>query len=279
MTTHGRVPPVGAVMIDSLTLQSALRILGEEGAVQAPEESEFRRGKWDYDLNFALRVAIDIECLAQLVHAIVFHEEIEIAPGFRNDYSARMRSGYGAFASSVRREGLDGVVVPLTFPKELCRQIFLNSSERAVEISHFPKFHHYLKTLSSEGLEGVVLDISNRYFGTGYSDASVLPSFELAERNEDEDIYGNLAMRRIFEIYALPSRLAKMILPNTAKGYRNFFRRSVKLEKEMRSIDPDHALIELPSSRSDESDQRGAAHDLVAKYGCRPLFPGSGATG
>src|ERR1700728_2860588 len=128
MVILDRVPPAGAVMIDSLTLQSALRILGEEGAVQAPEESKFRGDKWDYDLNLALRVAIDIECLAQLVHAIVFHGEIEISPGFRNDYSGRMRSGYGSFASSIHREGLNGVVAPLKFPEDLCRQIFLNST-------------------------------------------------------------------------------------------------------------------------------------------------------
>src|SRR5262245_21851120 len=108
-------------MLDSLTLQSALRILGENGAVQAPLASWIRNNKWDYDLNFALRVAIDVECLAQLVHAIVIHEEIGISPGFvhRHDDKVITRSGYGSFVPRAAGEGLGDVVTSLAFSERL----------------------------------------------------------------------------------------------------------------------------------------------------------------
>lgn len=260
MTTPYRVPPIGAVMLDSLTLQSALRILGEEGAVQAPEASKFRRDKWDYDLNFTLRVAIDIECLAQLVHAIVFHSEIDISPGFMNDYPSKMRSGYGSFASSVHRGALDEVVVPLEFPEDLCREAFLNSSERAVKISRLPEFRHYLKALSSEGLSGLVLDISNRYFETGYSDASALPSFELAERNKDGEIYVDFAIQ-IRKLQDRALKFTRAVVDRVAQLDREV-ERLVQLDKEIRSNNPDHVLIEL-ATLSDGAERMTTAPDLI----------------
>ena len=272
--TGGRVPRLGAVILDSLTLQSALRILGADGAVQAPAARRFRNDKWDYDLNFALRVAMDVECLAQLVHAIVMHEEISISPGFvhRAGGHVIMRNGYGRFVPPSTGEGLGEVVTPLTYPESLHRQILLRAGERAVIISRIPEFRRYLKALSSGGLEGVILDISNGYFDTGYSDPSALASFELEEENDREAIYFDLALDEMKQATALLKQaeaatdLAEtQTLQTEAQAHLIIGQRYQRLAEAMQSIDErDHALVEAPiPSPSYEYDKMGAAYDVV----------------
>lgn len=244
--TGGKELPLGGVILDSLTLQSTLRILGENDAVQAPLASRYRRRKWDYNLNFALRVAIDVECLAQLVHAIVMHEEIGISPGFVHQGVDKviMRSGYGRSVPRAAGEGLGDVVTLLAFPERLHRQILLMAGERAIEISRTPEFRRYLEALSSGGLEGVILDISNGYFDTGYSDPSTLASFELQEENDQEAIYYDLA------------------LDEMKQGHMAIGQRFRRLAQGMRSIDyEDHALVKMPFGHG--AEKRAAAYDVV----------------
>jgi hypothetical protein len=282
MKSGDTAPGLGSVIMDGLTLQSALRILGEDGAVQAPAAHEFRNDKWDYDLNLALRVAMDVECLAQLVHAIVMHEEIGISPGFVHLTGGLMimRDGYGSFVPPAAGEGLGGVVTPLTYPESLHRQMLLRAGEQALEISRTPEFRHYLRALSSGGLEGVILDISNGYFETGYSDPSALASFELEEENDREAIYVDLSLDEMAQATVLLRRAKlamgpakKKSLTAEAQAHMATGQRYHLLAEAMRSIDNrDHALIEAPIPSGYGYDKMTAAYDVVRNMAAALYF-------
>ncbi|MFC6085290.1 hypothetical protein [Sphaerisporangium aureirubrum] len=259
MRIGGGQPRLGAVVLDGLTLQSALRLLGEaggaEGLVVAPRRSEFNSDKWDYDLNHALRVAIDVECLAQLVHAIVMHDEIGISPGFvhRDGDQAVLRNGYGGFVPA--GVGLGEVVTPLAYSERLHRRMLLRAGQRAVEISRTPEFRGHLGALAAGGMTGVILDISNGYFETGYSDPSLLASFELEEENEREAIYVDLALDEMRRVVRRPV---------AAREHMEASRAFMELAEAMRSIDRgDHALVEAPIPSGYGYDKMSAAYDVV----------------
>lgn len=277
----GGHPALGGVVLDNLTVQSALRVLGNDELIQDPHAVRRRADKWDYRLNHALRVAIDVECLAQLVHAIVLHEEIGVSPGF-----ARGLAGQAGSPLADGQAGLAEVVTIMACPEGLQREFLASSAEQALAISRLPDFRRYLMALSSGGFEGVILDISNGYFETGYSDPSALAGFELPPKNAS--YYPESADTFYFKLAHDELRQADHLLERaeTATGRVNLkalradqqargqmARRFFDIAERMRSIDHrDHPLVESPIPRGYDHEKMTAAYDLVRNLSAALYF-------
>jgi hypothetical protein len=263
-------------------VQSALRVLGNDELIQVPPAARRRSDKWDYDLNRALRVAIDIECLAQLVHAIVLHEEIAVSPGLAGGASWQPGDGarYGA-------DGLTDVIKVIACEESRQRELLVSSAEQALEASRLADFRHYLRALSSGGLEGVVLDISNGYFETGYSDSSSLAAFELEKSDDgfrDADDAGAFYFR-IAEEELTKSRLlvhkikdapdwgaSEALLAESDARLKLAWRFS-SVGSQLRSIDHrDHALVESRIPRGYGHEKMTAAYDVVRNLAAALYF-------
>lgn len=276
----GGHPALGGVVLDNLTVQSALRVLGNDELIQVPHAARRRADKWDYDLNFALRVAIDVECLAQLVHAIVLHEEIAVSPGFTRGLAEQ------AGDQLADGDGLGEIVKIMACPEDLRREFLARSAEQALAISRLPDFRRYLKALSSGGFEGVILDISNGYFETGYSDPSALAEFELAHKNAShfsesaDSFYFKLAEDELRQATGLLRRAQLATDPTEQKALlaagqarAEMASRFSEVGEQMRSIDHrDHPLVESPIPRGYGHEKMTAAYDLVRNMSAALYF-------
>jgi hypothetical protein len=277
----GDHPALGGVVLDNLTVQSAFRVLGNDELIQVPHAARRRADKWDYDLNLALRVAIDVECLAQLVHAIVLHEEIGVSPGF-----ARGAAGQAGGQPAIGEGGLGEVVKIMACPLDVQREFLARSAEQALAISRLPDFRRYLKALSSGGFEGVILDISNGYFETGYSDPSALAGFELQRKNASifpesaDSFYFKLAEDELRQAAGLarrarlatePAELNALLAAQQARA--GMAGRLSGVGEQMRSIDyRDHPLAESPIPRGYDHEKMTAAYDLVRNLAAALYF-------
>jgi hypothetical protein len=248
----GPVVPPGSVLLDNLTLQSAFRALSapHDGlpVVDRPRGHAYRGDKWNYALNGDFRVAIDIACLAQLLQAIVLNERIALDPDFMFRWGAgvsRPPDRDAAITLPDEARGLEEIIVPLAYDDDLHRAMLTESSGEALAYTATAAFRDYLGLLSHSGVEGAILDITNGYFSTGYSDPSALPIFT-------------------FNTDAADPAYFKLASEASADEDNSAAIRLYSFLNNLRDATPDdHALISTHYAPSDVYDKVSAASDVI----------------
>lgn len=157
--------PRRSVLIDGLTLQSAGRILSGHGYRQDASH------KWDYSTYEQIKVASDLECLAQIVHSIVFHDKLVTIPIVR----PVDKSGWVQMIAGQ----LTDVHSEIELTPSVVRENLLQAAAQANDAAHSRELRDYLALLSRGGIDGALIDISNGYFITGYADRELLPFAEI----------------------------------------------------------------------------------------------------
>ena len=155
-----------------MTLQGAARALGSGIEQDRPRARRRGDGKWDYEANDRLQVAIDLMCLSQLCQVTVFHDDVATTDG--------VASGWQVSGS---------VLDPM---RDLIRIISLHETEKelllgtcavaATGIADTEEFRGYVEILGEEPITGTFLRISNGYFKTGYSDPGIFHDVKMDHR-------------------------------------------------------------------------------------------------
>lgn len=224
-----------AIMLDSMTLQGALRLLACTDGMPRYSETEvehLRKDKWNYPLNTGFRIASDISCLAQLVQSLILHEEIAVEASYMKikQKTYDPRDPLAPIPPMQLDQLLSHAVSTFNLPLTSRLDHAAQACELVVGYSMSEAFKNYLKLLSMRSLDAAFLHISHAYFGTGYSDLALFPreefSFSLKEKV------------RAFRDYA-------SLLDYTR--YRT----------------EDHVLARTPYSRGDADDKAGAAVDVL----------------
>lgn len=224
-----------AIMLDSMTLQGALRLLACTEGIPRYSETEVerrRKDKWNYALNTGFRVASDISCLAQLVQSLILHEEIAVEAS----YMATKQTTYdpddplAPIPPMQLNQLLSGSVS--TFSLSLASRLdhAAQACELVVDYAMSEAFKNYLKLLSVRSLDAAFLHISHAYFGTGYSDLALFPREEFA-----------------------------FALKKEVRAFRDY----ASLLDYTRYRTEDHVLARTPQSREDVDDKAGAAVDVL----------------
>ena len=275
--------PLGSVVLDNLTLQSAFRALSipKNGnlSLEVPE-AHHRCGaaqKWNYELNADFRLAIDVACLGQLLQAILLNERIAVDPGFMSRWGAHAQPINAARARVVLPDiakQIEGVIVPLRYEDSVHCERLAGASVEALNYSRMPEFREYLRELSLHGVDGAFIEITNGYFRTGYSDPSSLPSFNLGDGRDDpfallatRDKAGYSARR----LSALESVIRKVLDSPTARdlSIRRLF---VEFVTALEGVSSDiHALARTSFARSYAHDKKTGSADIV-KHMCAALY-------
>ncbi len=150
--------------------------------------------------------------------------------------------------------GLEEIIIPLSCEESLHRAMLSQASEDALMYAATTAFRDYLGLLSINGVEGAILDISNGYFCTGYSDPSILPIFAFNADAADAS-YSQLAWKHAYD-------RADWGMAETGK---NSF--SLRLFRFLNKLDEataeDRALIATPYAPTDVYDKVAAAADII----------------
>ncbi|MGP4018789.1 hypothetical protein [Saccharopolyspora sp. 5N708] len=140
------------------------------------------QNKWDYQFNAHLQNTVDITCLAQLVQAVVLHEQIGLSPNLLDSwYPAENGSTHVDLDPCEIPEELDGlanIVKILDNNEQRSKYLLVESAARATDDANSDSFCSYLQLLENEAALGTFLGISNSYFGTGFSDRDLFKDLD-----------------------------------------------------------------------------------------------------
>lgn len=275
------VPP-GSIVLDNLTLQSAFRALSipRHGnlPVETPELHNRRSAeKWNYELNADFRLAIDLACLGQLLQAVLINESIAVDPGFMFRWGARAERINGRKARVVLPDiakELETVIVPLRHEEGIHRERLAEAASEALNYARGSEFREYLHRLALQGVDGAVIDITNGYFGTGYSDPSSLPLFNLGDGREDPFYLlasGHRPGHSAGKLSALASAIRDMMDVSLGRDLP-IRRRFTDFLNELEEASPSaHALVRTPYMPSYEYEKVTGATD-IAKHVAAALY-------
>lgn len=166
------IPSDGGLLLDGLTIQSAVRILSlasHDFRRVYPPPLDLRVGKWDYELNDAFRVGMDISALAQVVQSLIIGDRIYIDDQ-RLPSSIKLASG----PDHVDLQQGVSLLAPHVVPLRLAARERLDTLRVAAlglkTLLKDDALKTYINLIAHSGVDAAFLDISDAYFKTGLSD-------------------------------------------------------------------------------------------------------------